>query len=314
VLFRSLYQVRSGSSAMNTGTGGVTKDILMTADGFADTAAQDAFCAGTVCTVSLMYDQSGNGNNLGVAKKGLSAGGAYAASDDFESSATKDMLMVGGHKVYSLFTQARDGYRLPAKGAKMPKGTEPEGIYMIANGVGNGSSNTSHWGSACCWDFGNVSTDPTKYGVMNTLFFGKAFWGKGADAGPWFMADFEAGVWAGGSKPGDPGWGSLSDAHPVNSANLAMPVPYAMGILKTSPSKWAIRMADTQKATDLATGFEGGLPKNMDNLQGIVLGVGGDNSNNAWGTFYEGAIVAGYPTNETDLAVLKNVQAVGYGK
>ena len=28
--------------------------------------------------------------------------------------------------------------------------------------------------------------------------------------------------------------------------------------------------------------------------------------------FYEGAIVAGYPSNATDLAVLKNVKAVGY--
>ena len=34
---------------------------------------------------------------------------------------------------------------------------------------------------------------------MNTLFFGTAFWGKGAGSGPWFMGDFEGGVWAGGS-------------------------------------------------------------------------------------------------------------------
>ena len=52
----------------------------------------------------------------------------------------------------------------------------------------------------------------------------------------------------------------------------------------------------------------------MDNLGAVVLGVGGDNSNNSYGTFYEGAIVAGYPTPEVDLQVLKNVQAVGYSK
>jgi hypothetical protein len=52
----------------------------------------------------------------------------------------------------------------------------------------------------------------------------------------------------------------------------------------------------------------------MDNLGGIVLGVGGDNSNNSWGTFYEGAILAGYPANTTDDAVLKNIQSAGYGK
>ena len=44
---------------MNTGSGGMTKDIGMTADGFADTAAQDAFCSGSVCTFSIIYDQSG---------------------------------------------------------------------------------------------------------------------------------------------------------------------------------------------------------------------------------------------------------------
>jgi hypothetical protein len=32
------------------------------------------------------------------------------------------------------------------------------------------------------------------------------------------------------------------------------------------------------------------------------------------GTFYEGAITSGYPSDATDLAVLKNVQAVGYAK
>ena len=105
----------------------------------------------------------------------------------------------------------------------MPLGSAAQGIYMLADGT--------HSGTACCWDFGNVSTDPKKYGVMNTLFFGKAFWGKGAGNGPWMMADFEAGVWAGGTKVGDPGWGSLNDAHPANNNNPSLAVPFAMGIL-----------------------------------------------------------------------------------
>jgi len=303
-----LFQARNGSSAMNTGTGGVTKDIMQTADGYADIAALEAHCMGSTCTVSLLYDQSGNGNNLGVAKKGLSAGGMYSAMDDFESSATKGAVTAGGHKVYPLYMAAREGYRtkLNEKGKNMPLGSAAQGIYEVADGT--------HFGSACCWDFGNVSTDPTKYGVMNTLFFGKAFWGNGEGSGPWFMADFEAGVWAGGSNKGDPGWGSLNDAHPSNPKNPSMAVPFAMGILKTQSSKYALRSADVSTASDLTTSFEGALPKAMDNLGGIVLGVGGDNSNNAWGTFFEGAIVAGYPTPETDAAVLKNVKAVGYKK
>lgn len=301
-----LYQVRSGSSAMNTGTGGMTKDIGMTADGYADSAAQDAFCAGSVCTVSILYDQSGNSNNLTVAKKGLSAGGEYADDDDFESTATKGPVTAGGKKVYSLYMAAREGYRMTTKGKMVPVGTSPQGIYMLADGT--------HSGTACCWDFGNVTTNPTQYHTMNTLFFGKAFWGKGAGDGPWFMADFEAGVWAGGSKGGDPGWGALSEPAPANTANLSMKVPFALGFLKTSPSKYAIRFADSKTATDVSTAYEGAMPKSMDNQGAIVLGVGGDNSNNSWGTFFEGAVTAGYPTNAAETAILKNIQAVGYTK
>jgi non-reducing end alpha-L-arabinofuranosidase len=130
------------------------------------------------------------------------------------------------------------------------------------------------------------------------------------------MADFEAGVWAGGSKQGDPGWGDLNTAKdaPANSNNPSLKVAFAFGILKTDPTKWGLRMADAATASDLSTAYEGNLPKAMSNLGGIVLGVGGDNSNNSYGTFYEGAIVSGYPSAATDLAVFKNVKAVGYTK
>jgi hypothetical protein len=152
---------------------------------------------------------------------------------------------------------------------------------------------------------------------MNTIFFGKGFWGQGAGSYPWFMADFEAGVWSGGSKKGDPGWGAIETNYtyvPNTSDPSMMGVSFALGVLKTQPSKYAIRAANSATATDLATAYEGALPKPMDNQGGIVLGVGGDNSNNSAGTFYEGAIVAGYPSNDVDLAVLKNIQAAGYGK
>jgi hypothetical protein len=34
----------------------------------------------------------------------------------------------------------------------------------------------------------------------------------------------------------------------------------------------------------------------------------------SFGTFFEGAITFGRPTDETEEAVLRNVQAVGYGQ
>jgi len=304
-----LYQVRSGSSATNMGTGGSVKDIGQTADGFADTATQDTFCTGTTCTVSKLYDHSGNGNAIGRAPAGKAGNGDRSGNDCYESSATKGAVTVGGHKVYSLYLDKFEGYRVAVgvNGKNMPVGKVPQGIYELVDGT--------RFGTACCWDFGNVTNDPTKYADMNTLFFGQAYWGKGNGSAPWFMVDFEAGVWAGGSKIGDPGWGGLNDAHPVNTANPSMKgVAFAMGLHKSDASKWTLRMADLQTATDLATAYDGALPKSISNSGGIVLGVGGDNSNNSWGTFYEGAIVSGFPTAATDLAIMKNLKAAGYTK
>jgi hypothetical protein len=302
-----LYQVRAGSSAMNTGTGGTgTKDITQTADGYADTTVQDTFCSGTVCTVSILYDQSGNGNNLKSAPAGLTNGGAQAANPDFESSANKLSLTAGGHKVYALYMNAFEGYRtaVGVKGKNMPVGNTSQGIYELVDGT--------HAGTACCWDFGNVTADPTQYHTMNTIFFGTGFWGKGNGNGPWFEADVEGGVWAGGAAVGDPG-GSNGSVRNTNDPSMAG-ISFAFGTVKTSSGKYEIRMADASTATDLTTAYNGNSPVTWDNQGGIVLGVGGDNSNNSFGTFYEGAITAGMPVDATDLTVLKNVQAVGYKK
>jgi len=288
-----LYQVRKGAGLQNTGTGGTTQDIGAK-NGFGDSAAQDAFCGTDTCTVSKLYDQSGRGNHLKVAPKGTTSGGAFAGMDDFESNATKGALMVGGHRVYSLYMAAREGYRLTAVGSGMPLGTASQGIYMLADG--------KHYGTQCCWDFGNVSTNPMTYHTMNTLMLGKAYWGSGSGAGPWFMADLEGGVWAGGS----------GSATTVNPNNPSMALPFAFGVLKTSSGQYAIRAANGQSGS-LTTAYDGAAPKILDNQGGIVLGVSSDNSNNSFGTFFEGAITAGRPSDATDAAVLLNVQAAGYG-
>jgi len=296
-----LYQVRSGSSAMNTGSGGMTKDIGQTADGYADASMQDAFCMGTVCTVSKLYDQSGNGNDLIRGSAGPSGNGTRSGADDYESTATKLSIMAGGHKVYALYMQQYEGYRTPlnVNGKGMPTGNKDQGIYELADGT--------HFGTQCCWDFGAVSPDPNKYVVMNTLFFGTGFWGSGAGKGPWFMGDFEGGVWAGGT----------GDSTVNNPMSPSMNVPFALGVLHTPVGKYALRMADVATASDLTTAYDGAIPtakKAWNNAAGIGLGIGGDNSNNSYGTFYEGALTNGSPSNATDLLIMKNIKAVGYSK
>ncbi|HEX7598117.1 MAG TPA: arabinofuranosidase catalytic domain-containing protein, partial [Polyangia bacterium] len=305
-----LFQVRAGSSSNNnTMSGGTTKDIMPGTDGFADTATVDAACGSGYCTVSVLYDHSGTGNDLKRAPKGNTAGGATGALDDYESIATKGQVTAGGHKVYSLYMNKTEGYRSQTgtPGKSMPTGTQPQGTYELADGT--------HGGSACCWDFGNVTSNPaTEWAFMDTICFGVTYWGKGNGSGPWFAVDFEGGVWAGGTKIGDPGYGGLNNVGPANTANPSLKVPFALGFIRVKSSEYAIRVADVATASDLTTAYLGGLPATMGHKGGIVLGVGGDNSNNSMGTFYEGAIVAGYPTNDIELAVMKNIKAVGYTK
>jgi hypothetical protein len=249
------------------------------------------------------------GNDLIVATAGNSAGGEYADDDDFETIADAGPLTVGGRSVYSLYMEARQGYRSPVGSEPvngMPVGTQSQGTYELADGT--------HYGTACCWDFGNVTSTPAVgWDFMDTLFFGVAYWGAGEGSGPWFMADFEAGVWAGGSNPGDPGWGALDSNAPPNPNNPSLRVPFAIGFLKVS-SDYSLRMADVETANSLTTAYQGAMPKAVDHQGAVVLGVGGDNSNNSWGTFFEGAIVAGYPSDAAEDAVMQNVKDAGYGQ
>jgi hypothetical protein len=306
-----LYQVRKDSSSKNTGTGGTTTDIGMLPDGFADSAAQDAFCTGSTCTVAKLYDQSGSNNHLVVEKKGTyTSGGGQAAQDDWETLATRKKLKVGGHDVYALFMNTHEGYRfnesttIPAtKGAN-------QGIYMLTDGTGTGADpKTSAWGGFCCWDFGTAARDNSYEagtGSMNALFFGQYIaWGKGAEKPPWFMADFEAGIWAGGSGA----------ANEVITANPTMAgVNYAFGILKNDTKKYSIQVGNGQSG-NLTKVNDANLPFSTWKVGGgIILGTGGDNSNWGWGTFYEGAITNGRPTDDADGAVLKNVQEAKYGQ
>jgi hypothetical protein len=290
-------------------SGGTTKDILPGADGFVESSAVDAACGTGYCTVSILYDHSGNGNDLKRAPKGSTAGGSTGAEDDYESIATKGQVTAGGHKVYSLYMNKHEGYRVQTgvKGKNMPTGSQPQGTYMLADGT--------RGATACCFDFGNATSNPaTEWHFMDCLCLETSYWGKGNGSGPWFGADFENGVWAGGSKVGDPGWGGLNDAHPANTNNPSLKVLFALGFLRVKSSEYAIRVGDLSTASDLATAYIGAPPATVDHRGGIVLGVGGDNSNTSFGTFYEGAMVAGYPTNDIELSVMKNIKAVGYSK
>jgi hypothetical protein len=304
-----LYQVRKGGSwdKTNGPSGGTFQNIGTVEGGYADVAAQDAFCAGATCTVSILYDQSGKKNDLKAAPAGCYTGGDGAAAEpDKESLATRRATTLNGHKVYALATISHDGYRNNSP-TSMVTGNAAQGVYVIADG--------KKFGTVCCWDFGNAQTNNCagSTGTMDAIFFGTGWFGKGTENGPWFGGDFEAGVWMGGAANNDPGTPGGS----VNTNNPAMGIDYAFGILKSSTSgntgQYAIRTANAQSGS-LATAYDGKSPQPW-KLQGaIILGIGGDNSNWSPGTFFEGAITAGRPSDDTDALVLANAQAAKWGQ
>src|SRR6266446_5771904 len=93
-----LYQVKRGSDGSTTNIG------TLAAGGYANAATQDSFCACTTCTITEIFDQSPQHNNLTIGPAG-GAGGA-----DVGANATALPVMAGGQKVYGVFVSPGTGY------------------------------------------------------------------------------------------------------------------------------------------------------------------------------------------------------------
>jgi len=283
----SLYQVRRSSDS-------ATRDIGVTgAGGYADAAAQDSFCANTTCVITVIYDQSGKGNHLTQAP----AGGAAGGPDDL-ANATAAPTTLNGHKAYGVFVAPGTGYRNNHTSG-IATGDQPEGMYAIFDGT--------HFNGGCCFDYGNAETssNDTGNGHMEAIYFGNIkVWGYGAGNGPWVMADLENGLFSGvnaGFNANDP------------SVNYR----YLTAIVKGGANQWAIRGGNAQSG-GLSTFYSGQRPNvsgyNPMHKEGaIILGIGGDNSKGSAGTFYEGVMTSGYPSDATENSVQANITAAGYG-
>jgi hypothetical protein len=283
----SLYQVRRSSD--NT-----TKNIGVRG-GYADAAAQDSFCAGTSCVITVLYDQSGHGNNLAY------QGPGGAGGQDTPAMANREALTAGGSKVYSLYINPKNSYWHDGSSSGVPKGSAPEGAYMVTSGT--------HVNSGCCFDYGNSETDRRAdgAGAMDAIYFGTSCWFGGCSGtGPWVQADLEYGLYPGGSSS----W---------NPKQRAFGNKYVTAMLKNNgTTRFALKGSDAQ-AGSLTTLWDGALPRGYNPMKkqgAIVLGSGGDccahNTNLSQGTFYEGAMVSGYPSDATDNAVQANIVAASY--
>ncbi|UFR01329.1 ricin-type beta-trefoil lectin domain protein [Streptomyces sp. Go40/10] len=281
-----LYQVRRASD--NT-----TRDVgVLSAGGYADAAAQDSFCAGTTCLITILYDQSGRGNHLTQAPGGGAAGGP-----DNLANATAAPTTVGGHKAYGVFVAPGTGYRNNHTNG-IATGDNPEGMYAIFDGT--------HYNGGCCFDYGNAETSNNDdgNGTMEAIYFGNIkVWGYGAGNGPWIMADLENGLFSGVNQH-------------YNAGDPTINHRYTTAVIKGGPNHWAIRGGNAQSG-GLSTFYDGPRPNvagyNPMRKQGaIILGIGGDNSKGAQGTFYEGVMTSGYPSDATENAVQANITAAGY--
>ena len=95
---------------------------------------------------------------------------------------------------------------------------------------------------------------------------------------------------------------------------------YVTAMLKNNgTTNYALKGGNAQTG-NLTTMWDGALPPGYNPMKkrgAIVLGSGGDccatNTNQSEGTFYEDALVAGYPSDATDDAVQANIAAAGYG-
>ncbi|MEV6344754.1 alpha-L-arabinofuranosidase B [Actinoplanes sp. NPDC051851] len=286
----SLYQVKRASDS-------TTLNIApLAAGGTANAAAQDTFCSGTTCLITVIYDQSGHGNNLTQAPPG-GFNGPDVNNYDNLAAADAAPVTVNGSKAYGVFVSPGTGYR-NNNTSGIATGDAAEGMYAIIDGT--------HYNGGCCFDYGNAETSSldTGNGHMEAIYFGNSTsWGSGAGSGPWIMADLENGLFSGvnsGYNAGDP---TITNR-------------FTTAVVKGTANLWAIRGGNAASGA-LSTYYSGVRPtasgyNPMSKEGAIILGIGGDNSVSAQGTFYEGVMTSGYPTDATENSVQANIVSAGY--
>jgi non-reducing end alpha-L-arabinofuranosidase len=297
-----LYEVVRQSDGKSLDIGIVQPVASPTPDagGYADAAAQDAFCRNTYCWISKIYDQSPKHNDLTQAPRGGFSGPALGG---FNNLPLADMapISIMGHKVYGVFIEPGMGLRIDdAKGTAVDD--QAEGQYWVING--------HHFNSGCCFDYGNAEIDSRDddNGTMETAYYGDApWWYQGKDQGPWVMTDQE---------------NNLVGCVNPDGSKLCVNLPsitwrFVTAMAKGEPHHWTSMAGDAREG-GLSVMFDGPrINATYDPMRkqgAILLGNGGDNSNGSQGTFYEGGMTAAgtFPTDATDRLVHANVVAARY--
>lgn len=111
--------------------------------------------------------------------------------------------------------------------------------------------------------------------------------------------------------------GLFSGANGSDTNNRGNSSAFITALLKNNgTTTYAIKDGNAQSGS-LTTEYSGALPNlggytPMHQEGAIVLGTGGDNSNGSDGSFFEGVMTSGYPTDAADNAVQAEIVSVGY--
>ncbi|ODM15201.1 putative alpha-N-arabinofuranosidase B [Aspergillus cristatus] len=191
-----------------------------------------------------------------------------------QTSAIEAPVTLNGQKAYGVFVSPGTGYR---------------------NNAANGTATA---------DAAEGITN-TGNGHMEAIYYGTCTsWGSGAGSGPWIMADLKNNLFSGASEGYNAGDPSISSR-------------FVTTVVKGGANTRAIRGADAASSSSLSTYYSGARPSvsgynPMSKEGAIILGIGGDNSNSAQGTLYEGVMTTSYPSDATENAVQANILAVKY--
>ena len=183
-----LYQVmrQSDGKARDIGVVQPSASPFPDAGGYADAAAQDAFCANTylldhrdlrpVRASATTSPRRPAARFSGPAMGGVQQPPGRGQGADLRSC---------GHKAYGVFIEPGMGLRDNDTNG-IAADDQAEGQYWVIDG--------QHFNDGCCFDYGNAEIDSRDdgNGTMETSYFGNATaWYHGNPPGPWIMTDQE---------------------------------------------------------------------------------------------------------------------------
>ena len=304
---RALYQNFNGTlySVRRLSDGAQLNIGVQQRGGYANAEAQNKFCSRVSCIIDRIFDQSAMGNHLAPPKS--SGGRSYQcpSSGCLPVNASKEQHFINGQQVWAAVFEGGMGYRNDST-VGVATGNQPESIYMVASGT--------HYNDGCCFDYGNAEIDMKDDGTgsMEAIYWGNASGGTmnhgGDGQGPWVMADLEKGLWG----------ANVSQSHepPLRAS-------YVTVMLKGGANAFALKGGNAQNG-QLSLFYKGNRPSGaslpggghynpMRKQGGIILGIGGDNSDKGIGTFFEGAITRGFSSDTTDESIQSNIVSIGYG-